>query len=72
MLLIALFAIGMVAAACSSDDDEGDAGDTGSKVASGETLKTVLARGTVKVGVKDSQPGFGNLEPDGTFAGQDI
>ncbi|MCH8103674.1 MAG: amino acid ABC transporter substrate-binding protein [Chloroflexi bacterium] len=72
MLLIALFAIGMVAAACSSDDDEGDAGDTGSKVASGETLKTVLARGAIKVGVKDSQPGFGNLEPDGTFAGQDI
>lgn len=63
MLLIALLTIGMVAAACSSDEDE---------VASGETLKTVLARGAVKVGVKDSQPGFGNLEPDGTFAGQDI
>ena len=26
-----------------------------------------IDRGTVIVGVKDSQPGFGNLEPDGTF-----
>lgn len=66
ILLFALFAIGMIAAACTADDNgDGDA-------AQGETLKTVLDRGVIKVGVKDSQPGFGNLEPDGTFAGQDI
>ena len=65
ILLFAIFAIGMIAAACTTDDDGGSA-------ASGETLKTVLDRGVVKIGVKDSQPGFGNLEPDGTFAGQDI
>lgn len=57
----------MIAAAC-ADDDDGDGGSA----ASGETLKTVLDRGKIIVGVKDSQPGFGNLEPDGTFAGQDI
>ena len=38
----------------------------------GRTLEDVLDRGTVIVGIKDSQPGFGNLEPDGTFSGQDV
>ena len=41
ILLFALFAIGMVAAACTADDN-GD-GDT----AKGETLKTVLDRGVI-------------------------
>ncbi len=63
LFLVALFAIGIVAAACSDDGDSS---------ASGETLKTVLDRGAIKVGVKDSQPGFGNLEPDGSFSGQDV
>ncbi|MCH8228898.1 MAG: hypothetical protein IIA53_01065 [Chloroflexi bacterium] len=40
-MLFALFAIGMVAAACTTDDDgEGD-------TAQGETLKTVLDRGVI-------------------------
>ena len=65
LLLLALFTIAIVAAACGDDDDNGAA-------ASGDTLKTVLDRGKIKVGVKDSQPGFGNLEPDGTFSGQDV
>jgi general L-amino acid transport system substrate-binding protein len=65
ILLFALLTIGMVAAACTSDDD-------GDSSAQGQTLQTVLDRGVVKIGVKDSQPGFGNLEPDGTFQGQDI
>ena len=69
ILLFALLAIGMIAAACTSDDDEdGDAAAS----SQGETLKMVLDRGVIKVGVKDSQPGFGYLQPDGTFAGQDI
>jgi general L-amino acid transport system substrate-binding protein len=63
-LLMALFVIGLVAVACSDDD-----GDSSS---SGATLKTVEDRGKVIVGVKDSQPGFGNLEPDGSFSGQDV
>jgi len=71
MMLLALLAIGIIAAACSSDEDD-YADDGAEAVASSDTLKTVLDRGTVIVGVKDSQPGFGNLEPDGTFAGQDV
>ncbi|MBT3942439.1 MAG: amino acid ABC transporter substrate-binding protein [Chloroflexi bacterium] len=73
MMMLAMLAIGMIAAACSSDEDEEvDSGDAGEVVASSDTLKTVLDRGKVIVGVKDSQPGFGNLNPDGTFAGQDV
>lgn len=62
VLLIALLAIGLIAAACGGDDD-GDGSDT---------LGDVLDNGRIVVGVKDSQPGFGNLEPDGTFSGQDV
>ena len=71
MLLLALPAIGMIAAACSSDEDDDD--DDGAVAgAASDTLKSVLDRGKVIVGVKDSQPGFGNLEQGGTFAGQDV
>ena len=63
ILLLTLFAIGLMATACGGGDDDGD---------NGGTLDEVLDRGHVVVGVKDSQPGFGNLEPDGTFSGQDV
>ncbi len=56
-----IVAVGLVAAACGDDDGDGSG-----------TLDDVLDRGRVVVGVKDSQPGFGNLEPDGTFSGQDV
>ena len=59
--LIALFA---VACSDSSDDDATASG--------GDTLQTVLDRGELKCGVKDSQPGFGFLEPDGTYSGNDV
>ncbi len=59
-----LFVIGLVAAACTAEGDDSSAG--------GATLKTVQDRGNIVVGVKDSQPGFGNLEPDGSFSGQDV
>ena len=62
ILVSALMVIGLVAAACGADDD-GDSSDT---------LGDVLDRGNIVVGVKDSQPGFGNLEPDGSFSGQDV
>lgn len=64
LLFLSLLAIGLIAAAC-GDDDNGDS-------SGGKTLSDVQDRGTVVVGVKDSQPGFGNLEPDGTFSGQDV
>ena len=62
VLLIA--AIGLVAIACGDDDDDGGGGS--------DTLQEVLDRGTLQCGVKDSQPGFGFLEPDGTFSGNDV
>ncbi len=61
---VLLATLALIAAACGDDDDGGGSG--------GDTLKEVQDRGTIVVGVKDSQPGFGNLEPDGTFSGQDV
>lgn len=66
--VLAVAAIGLLAIACSSDDD-GD-GDNGT--AAGNTLQTVMDRGELKCGVKDSQPGFGNLEDDGSYSGIDV
>ena len=61
---MAIAAVGMIALACGDDDD--DAGDSGS------ILQTVLDRGELKCGVKETQPGFGFLSPDGTRSGNDI
>ncbi|NQW17438.1 MAG: amino acid ABC transporter substrate-binding protein [Chloroflexi bacterium] len=69
LILAAMAVMSLIAVACSSDDEDTEAADTGSKTG---TLQTVLDRGTINVGVKDSQPGFGNLEPDGTFSGIDV
>jgi general L-amino acid transport system substrate-binding protein len=57
---------GLLAVACGDDDD--DAGDGGG----GDTLATVQDRGTLLCGVKDSQPGFGFLESDGSYSGNDV
>lgn len=60
LIVVAFAAVGLIALACA---DGGGGGDT---------LKTVLDRGELKCGVKDSQAGFGILQPDGTYAGNDI
>lgn len=66
--MLAIAAIGLVAIACSSDGDgDGDGDSTGDS-----TLQTVIDRGELKCGVKDSQPGFGNLDADGSYSGIDI
>lgn len=62
--MLAVATLGLIAVACSSDGDGG--------TAAGNTLQTVMDRGELKCGVKDSQPGFGNLEPDGSYTGFDI
>ena len=59
--VLAFVALGALAIAC-TDDDEGGGG----------TLQEVLDRDELKCGVKDSQPGFGFLEPDGTYSGNDV
>ena len=38
----------------------------------GNTLQTVIERGVLLCGVKDSQPGFGYANPDGSFSGFDV
>lgn len=70
---VAIGALALFAVACTSDD-EADAADAtdGDMVAQGETLQTVIDRGELKCGVKNSQAGMGNLEADGTFSGFDI
>ena len=62
-LVLAAFAIG----ACGGDDD-GD-GDSGAR---GDTLATVIDRGELKCGVKQTQPLFGFKEADGSVSGFDI
>ena len=66
------FALLAIAAVACSDDDDDDGGDDGGAAAGGETLQTVIDRDELKCGVKDSQPGFGFLEPDGSFSGFDV
>ncbi len=68
--VVAIGALALFAVACNSDDDA-DAADDG-MAAHGETLETVMDRGELKCGVKNSQAGMGNLEADGTFTGFDI
>ena len=70
--VLAIAAIGLIAIACTSDDDGDGDGDGDSASMTGETLQTVLDRGELKCGVKNSQPGMGNLDSDGTFTGFDI
>ncbi len=82
LLLVALAVL--IFAAC-GDDDDGDAtatpedGATDAPTLTGEpsgahsqVLQDVIDRGRLNCGVNDSVPGFGNLLPDGSFAGFDI
>ena len=62
LCVLALLTLGLVAAC--GDDDDGDSGG-------GNTLQEVMDRDSLKCGVKDSQPGFGFREPDGSFSGFD-
>ena len=82
-LLIVLFALGLVLAACDSGDSDdtttttaADGGTTettaATAAASGSLLQTVQDRGTLNCGVNDAVPGFGFTDADGNFAGFDI
>jgi len=84
-LIVALVAIGVVAAGCSDDDDEPEAtdedaeqtdaiaGGDGGEAPSGDgLLAEVRDRGTLNCGVNDAVPGFGVVDDDGEFTGFDI
>jgi general L-amino acid transport system substrate-binding protein len=60
--VVALGALAVILIACNGGDDD----------ESGGTLQTVLDRGELRCGVKETQPGFGFLAPDGTRSGNDI
>ena len=76
-LIVMLMMASVAFTGCVSDDGD-DTDDTvddtvepvGEETTS--TLDTVIARGSLKCGVKDSQYGMGYLEADGTYTGLDI
>jgi general L-amino acid transport system substrate-binding protein len=63
--IVAVAAFGLIFIACTDDDDNSDFGGSG-------ILQTVLDRGELNCGVKETQPGFGFLSPDGTRSGNDV
>ena len=76
-LIVMLMMASVAFTGCVSDDgdDTDDTVDDTVDPVGGETestLDTVIARGSLKCGVKDSQYGMGYLEADGTYTGLDI
>ncbi|SVA53959.1 uncharacterized protein METZ01_LOCUS106813, partial [marine metagenome] len=76
-LIVMLMMASVAFTGCVSDDGD-DTDDTVDDTVdpvgteSTSTLDTVIARGSLKCGVKDSQYGMGYLEADGTYTGLDI
>jgi glutamate transport system substrate-binding protein len=68
----------LLTAACGDDDDTGTTEDTGDDTTeatfeAGTTMARVLEQGTIKVGVKYDQPGFGLVNPTtGEVEGFDV
>jgi len=58
---LAIASVGVLALACTTDDDGGDG-----------TLSVVLDREELKCGVNEGVPGFGFLQPDGSYSGFDV
>ena len=77
MLLMTTAALAGCAGSDVTQDDVDAAYDNGyaagtADAASVSTLDTIIARGSLKCGVKDSQFGMGYLNADGTYSGLDI
>ncbi|MGI9577639.1 MAG: transporter substrate-binding domain-containing protein, partial [Microthrixaceae bacterium] len=72
-----LFAVTLIASACSSDDDGDDdssddsSTDEGTTSEGGSLLDDVISAGTLKCGTRDALPGFAVLNEDGTHTGFD-
>lgn len=77
-LLAVLLGLALVATACGGDDDkpaasDGETTDTTAAFPAGSTMARIRDAGTVKVGVKFDQPGFGLKNPTtGTVEGFDV
>ncbi len=72
---LAAVAGALLIVACSSSEPapaSPDATATVEVAAAGGTLGLVQSRGVIRVGVNDQLPGFGYIQPDGTFAGFDV
>jgi len=81
LLLAALVLTGILAvAAVACDDDDDDGGqptaangtEEPADGPSGQLLADVVSRGQLVCGVNDLVPGFGFVEPDGSFSGFDV
>lgn len=72
--LASLLTVALVAAVACTGGNTAPKGPPPVAVGSGgsETLARVKQRGVLRIGVNDALPGFGFLQPDGTFAGFDV
>lgn len=71
-LIVALFAVMLVAAACDGDDEAADGERPNTGGGGGNTLESVRDRGELVCGVNDQIPGFGFVDEQGNFSGFDI
>lgn len=77
LAVAAVASMGLFAAAC-GDSDDGDNGSSGIEVVdnpsfeAGTTMERLSKQGTVKIGTKFDQPGFGMADLDGKPQGFDV
>jgi len=72
LLVILLLLVTMTLAACGQDSTQEPTQTTTGNQSSRSTLEVVKNRGYVIVGVNSKLPGFGYLEPDGSYSGFDV
>jgi general L-amino acid transport system substrate-binding protein len=76
-LFVAIGMLAFIAVACGGDEEETTAPPTDGQEAQqpperGQILQEVIDRGQLICGVNDAVPGFGFVEPDGSFSGFDV
>ncbi len=70
MVLVTVAVAAVVLIAVARGGEGGDGGD-GADVRK-NTIQTIVDRGELKCGVKQTQPGFGFRQPDGSIVGFDV
>ncbi|MEL7207124.1 MAG: amino acid ABC transporter substrate-binding protein [Actinomycetota bacterium] len=73
-MMALVFAVALVAAACSDDSDDGASDDTVEfeNAGEGSTIDAIIERGTLNCGVNGQLLGFSNVEDDGSYTGLDV